>query len=315
MAVFSEHMPFSDYLSRLPVESSELVQLDKGRLAFSSIDVRGTDSFIVRFRTQARSIFSVVPEHDWWGILIPLSWSGDYLLNGHEATPSTVFLLDGKYEYHVVAERRDAITVGIRRSVLEGVLANLSGQEYCRLTHNHRRLEIPDSQIQQLTSILFKIIAVAAPCRSRNDFFRMPRILETDMISAIADWMIEKEVIKTQDLCDRRSDLSVCREALRTIVHNQSVNVSMAELCQAAGVGKSRLHEAFINIHGVSPGHYIYRRRLTIAHNTLLDGDGSNSSVKNAAILCGFLDSGRFARAYSDMFGELPRETLARQTG
>jgi hypothetical protein len=42
------------------------------------MDVRGRDSFIIRSTTDARSIWTVVPQPDWIGYNIPTSWKGDF---------------------------------------------------------------------------------------------------------------------------------------------------------------------------------------------------------------------------------------------
>jgi transcriptional regulator GlxA family with amidase domain len=77
-----------------------------------------------------------------------------------------------------------------------------------------------------------------------------------------------------------------------------------------AGVGKSRLHQAFSEIYGISPGTYLYRLRLTSIREKLLSEEAPPRSVKDVAIQHGFLSSGQLARAYRDMFGELPSQTL-----
>ncbi len=87
--------------------------------------------------------------------------------------------------------------------------------------------------------------------------------------------------------------------------------MSQADLCRLTGVGKSRLHQAFAEIHGVSPGQFIYRRRLTNAHQSLLAAVDHSHLIKEVAIEHGFISSGQFARAYRAMFGEYPSETNA----
>ena len=48
------------------------------------------------------------------------------------------------------------------------------------------------------------------------------------------------------------------------------------------------------------------------AREALLDPLGAPKMVKQAALMMGFLGSGRFAHDYKAMFGELPSTTLAR---
>lgn len=312
MVIWNEQTPITGYLSRLPVKESELVQLDPGELALSSLDVRGHNSFVIRHRTEARSVWTMVPESEWVGFLIPISWSGDYVLNGWAATPNTIFQLDGAHEYHVVAERRDAVAVGIRRSILTEAVFNLSGREYAADPQMHRMIEVPDRLRQRLMSIIGRMVTGASEIDSKDQYLKIPRVLENDLISAVADWIIEADDLEAQDFHGTRSDLIIVRNAVSAIWQSRSAQLSLAEICQAAGVKKSRLYKAFEEIHGVSPGRYIYRRRLTLARECLLSEEDRPRSVKDVAIQLGFLSSGQFARAYYSLFEELPHDTLTR---
>jgi hypothetical protein len=97
-------------LARLPVTASETVQLDRGHLGLTSSEVRGRDSFIIRSMTGARSIWTTAPEADWIGYMIPITWKGEFILNGMGATRTTIFRLDGENEFDFVAKQRHAIT-------------------------------------------------------------------------------------------------------------------------------------------------------------------------------------------------------------
>jgi AraC-like DNA-binding protein len=59
---------------------------------------------------------------------------------------------------------------------------------------------------------------------------------------------------------------------------------------------------------GVSPLSYMRARALHEVRREL--ASGAARSVTDAAFMWGFTELGRFARAYRDHYGELPRETL-----
>lgn len=314
MIDWKEQTPFSGYLSRLPVAESVLVQILPGVLGLTSVDIRGRDSFIVRFKTHARSIWTMVPEKEWVGFLVPISWVGNYRLNGMSATSNSVFHLDGAHEYDVVAERRDAVTVGIRRSVLANAVTGLTGRQHSLEEGSHRKLEVPDRSRRRLLAIISKSISAASVVRPETGLRALPRTTEKDMIASVADWMIELQDVGSFKLTERRSDLKIVRAAIGAIIQDRPAALSVADLCYAIGVKKSRLYEAFSEIHSIAPGQYLYAHRLTSARELLLSGDHSSGSVKEVAIQHGFLSSGQFARAYRNMFGELPSETLAQQS-
>ncbi len=297
-------------LERIPTVYSSLVQLDPGHLGLARIEVRGRDSFVVRIRTGARSIWTSVPQTDWVGYSIPITWKGDYLLNGMSATRNTVFKLDGANEFDVVAECRDFITFGVRRSVLSRMISGLIGRDFAISVDTYRQLHVPEAHRDRLLGILWKPLAWAPSNGSEATFGRLPRSVEVAMIEAIADWTIEADQLNSSETVNRKSELRIVRDSLRTIREADSSPLTIADLCHMAGVGKSRLHQAFSEIYGISPGAYLYRLRLTSIREKLLSEEAPPSSVKDVAIQHGFLSSGQFARAYRDMFGELPSQTL-----
>jgi AraC-like DNA-binding protein len=274
------------------------------------IEVRGQDSFIVRIRTGARSIWTSVPEVDWIGYSIPITWTGDYLLNGMSATRNTVFKLDGANEFDVVAESRDFITVAIRRSVLSRMISGLIGRDFAISVDTHRQLQVPEAHRDRLLGILWKPLAWAPSNGSEATFGRLPRSVEVAMIEDIADWTIEANQLNNSEPVNRKSELRIVRESLRKIRETDCSLLTISDLCHVAGVGKSRLHQAFSDTYGISPGAYLYRLRLTSIREKLLSDQASPRSVKEVALQNGFLSSGQFARAYRDMFGELPSQTL-----
>jgi AraC family ethanolamine operon transcriptional activator len=310
MSDFMETTPNFECLERLPVTYSELVQLDPGHLGFTSFEVRGRASFIIRSMTGARSIWTTVPEADWIGYMIPITWKGDFILNGMTATPSTVFRLDGENEFDFVAKHRHAITLGIRRSVLSRTISGLIGRDFSLDVYTHRQQHVPEFRRERLLGIFRKLLAWAPSNGSGSNFGRLPRSFEVAAIEAIADWTIEAEQLKNTETVNRKSDLRIVRDSIRKSREADSSLLSISDLCRMAGVGKSRLHQAFSETYGISPGAYLYRLRLNSIRGKLLSGQPQPRSVKDVAIQHGFLSSGQFARAYRDMFGELPSQTL-----
>ncbi|ESQ10808.1 MAG: hypothetical protein N838_18350 [Thiohalocapsa sp. PB-PSB1] len=310
MADLREQEALPECLQLLPVAASQLVQLDRGHLSLARREVRGRDSFVVRLMTGARSIWTSVPEPDWIGYTIPITWKGDYLLNGMSATRATVFRLDGANEFDVVAESRDFVTVGIRRSVMSRMISGLTGRGFALAVDTHRQLHVPEAHRERLLAILRKSLAWAPSNGSEAAFGRLPRSVEAAMIEAIADWTIEADQLNYCETVNRKSELRIFRDSIRGIIEADCSVLTVADLCHLAGVGKSRLHQAFSEIYGVSPGAYLYRLRLTSIRNKLLSEEAPPKSVKDVAIQYGFVSSGQFARAYKSMFGELPSQTL-----
>ncbi|WP_244520876.1 helix-turn-helix domain-containing protein [Aliiruegeria lutimaris] len=77
-----------------------------------------------------------------------------------------------------------------------------------------------------------------------------------------------------------------------------------------ANVGATTLHLCFNEVYGVSPIAYLQAKRITQARCAILDAERAPRSVKDVALSLGFTHSGRFAKRYHKLFGELPSETL-----
>ncbi len=264
---------------------------------------------MIRFRTGARSLWTMVPEAEWVGFLLPLSWTGDYVLNGYTARPNTVFQLDGSQDYDVLAENRDAVTVGVRRSVLARALSTLSGFEYTLEPAEIRVIEVPIAQKEQLLGVISRCIDVSERSPGFSEVHHIPPPAERQLISDIGEFMLRLRDYQNGGKLDRKTNTRIVRDVLSAIHDAEAGFASIADLCAAAGVQKSRLYEAFDEVYGIAPGEYVLKYRLTRARAALLSEEGRSRQIKDIAISCGFLRSGQFARAYRSTFGELPSET------
>ena len=52
---------------------------------------------------------------------------------------------------------------------------------------------------------------------------------------------------------------------------NETVPLSLADLCSATGVGSSKLHQCFLDVIGVSPARFLYQNRLSRVRDRLLE--------------------------------------------
>jgi AraC-like DNA-binding protein len=84
--------------------------------------------------------------------------------------------------------------------------------------------------------------------------------------------------------------------------------ITVADIAEAAGLSVRGVQAAFNRHHGITPLAYLRHIRLLLAREQL-ESD-SDLSVAEVARWAGFAHLGRFAGAYRDEFGELPRQTL-----
>lgn len=86
--------------------------------------------------------------------------------------------------------------------------------------------------------------------------------------------------------------------------------IRLEDLVRIANVPGRTLNDHFRAFTGFSPMAYLRKARLAAVHRDLASGDAS--SVTEAATRFGFFQVGRFATFYTEAFGEVPSETLAR---
>jgi transcriptional regulator GlxA family with amidase domain len=103
---------------------------------------------------------------------------------------------------------------------------------------------------------------------------------------------------------------TIVRRALDMMTRHSGEPLAVVDLCCAAGVCERTLRNAFHRVHGVSPKQYLIRYRLEAAHEALLCAGGERGAVTRVATDYGFLELGRFAGAYRDLFGVRPSDTL-----
>lgn len=111
----------------------------------------------------------------------------------------------------------------------------------------------------------------------------------------------------------RRVHYSIVQRAELFMRENMQRVIYLEEICGAAGVSERALRYAFEAMFAVSPNRYLSLLRLCSAFRLLAAADASRRSVKSVALSCGLWDLSRFAEHYRNLFGELPRDTLARK--
>jgi AraC-like DNA-binding protein len=111
----------------------------------------------------------------------------------------------------------------------------------------------------------------------------------------------------TQAIASRRQVVDRAEALLRS---RAGEVVSIAQLCQVAGVSERSLRNAFYDVRGMSPKRWAVRARLAEVRRALSDANGTRGAVTTIATDYGFFELGRFASTYRAVFGETPSATL-----
>ncbi len=311
-SMFQARRSNSDYTSRFPVAEAEFVQLGRGEFDLSSQEVWGDRSFILRVRSKPEAIWTVVADPGWMAFALPLSWCDEYRVNGWNAKLGDVFLMDGRTEFSTSAADRDALLIGVRRDTLIQTCAALLGGDSADICCGHRLLEIDGASRSRLHLIVERAFVAAKIQSSGRGELRLRPVHEKELICSVADLLVSRPPFDEPVRLDQRDPFRIVRLAKEITRTSSPDQFNLAHLCAAAGVGKSRLHQCFVDVHGISPGQYLLKQRLSAARDCLRDPINPPETVKDAALRFGFTSSGRFSKTYSAIFEELPSETLER---
>jgi AraC family ethanolamine operon transcriptional activator len=105
---------------------------------------------------------------------------------------------------------------------------------------------------------------------------------------------------------------ALVRRARALVDEHTEQPLTVGALCQALGVSRRRLQQAFVQSLGVGPLHYLRAERMNRAHLDLKRARPGADTVAGVATRWGFWHLGRFSVDYRRMFGVAPSQTLAR---
>jgi AraC-like DNA-binding protein len=91
--------------------------------------------------------------------------------------------------------------------------------------------------------------------------------------------------------------------------------VHLSEICTEFGISRRSLHRSFGEILGMSPATFLRKKRLCSVHAILRDSNPAKVTVADVAMQQGFVELGRFSHYYHSLFGEYPSQTLRERRG
>ena len=146
-----------------------------------------------------------------------------------------------------------------------------------------------------------------------------PDILaKIEVARAMEQALVEAVVFCLADGQDRdarnvqRSRARVMRRVEEVLMANPDEPLYMAELAAQVGTSYWTLRECCLTYLGMSPKHYLWLRRMHLAHRALRSADPETKTITEIASDYGFWELGRFSVAYRSLFGESPSAALRR---
>ena len=112
-----------------------------------------------------------------------------------------------------------------------------------------------------------------------------------------------------QDLAGDPTLPETLKEAV-AFIHHRAADISINEVAAAVHLTPRAVQYLFRRQLDTTPTEYMRRVRLHRAHQDLVAGDRSNTTVTEIAQRWGFAHTGRFAVLYRQTYGQSPHTTL-----
>ena len=297
----------------LPVRSDALTQLGRGKFDAKVTVVSGEDAALSHAVVGTRSSALTDLNDDYTAFLIPIVWDGTLVINGEEATPSSIYMPVANTLYQVYGAAREILAVGVPRDDFIETVAALRGVDRDAVQLGEGGIEMAPALLAQARQQLAKIF------KNHSDAARQPawpshkeKMLTANILGTVTELYLHARQATGNKVRVRPRYGLIVRKAEERFASAQGHAVSLADLCAAAGVSQGTLYNAFLTMCDCTPMEYFKKRRLTEARIALLGAPEKRGAIKRAALGAGLTHLGRFSAEYRELFNESPKTTLNR---
>lgn len=295
---------------QVPIARFEVTQIEAGRFRGSASVVNVRRLWLLRLAHEPGCVWASTIDPDYFHVVLPVRWRGDLIYNGEMACRQTLYGFCDSEGFIGRTQGRDVIAVAVPRTALAGALAALRGvgPEDVRLGPGAYRLA--HQALDRLRLGLQRLIAGAMANPSQLEGLGQADRFWQSALGHLVDAYLALDRADPPPAHRCGSPTQIVGRAEERFMACPHRRISLAELCEAAGVSASTLNAAFHIVCGMSPLKFFKMRRLCRARHILLHGAADRGAVKRAAIDAGLTELGRFSVEYRELFGEPPSVTL-----
>jgi AraC family ethanolamine operon transcriptional activator len=250
----------------------------------------------------------------WSGALVFVSvapFAGNLSFDGRALASSTINLLPCDcLNSSFNSSALDTITIAVQETAFIDYAKSVFGRVISRESLR-RNLAIEDveafTEFQRCVTALFEQV-VARPALLDEERFRT---CARDGVLNMLIHVLDMSMRGARALSAPSTRSYIVEKAIQYIGNRLADNFEMTDLCHSIRVCPRTLRYSFEEVLGVSPTEYLLATRLAHARRALLHANTA-SNIQCIAARYGFSHMGRFARYYSNTYGERPSDTLRR---
>jgi len=307
---------FRENRRRLPLRTEALTQLGRGTFNADINVFTAPDATLYIAAVNTRSSTLADLHDDYTGFVFPLSWQGEFVINGEEVNASSIYAPVDSTLFQVYGDLRETVAVALPREDFLATIAALNGVDVDGVQFNGGPIEAAASLMASARRTLSAMIGdYTRASRCNNLPPGAGEILTRNIAGILTDLYLQSRPVPVPKVRVPARLGRIVRKAEDYFAEKQLEPVSLADLCAVTGVSQRTLYHAFMVMCGDSPMAYFKKRRLTDARLALLDPGPLRRLVKRAALNAGLTHFGRFSAEYRELFGESPTTTLNTSSG
>jgi AraC family ethanolamine operon transcriptional activator len=285
-------------------------QLQAGRLTANYAEVNLGDVQIFRETLTAGARIEATPASVFLPFAAIAPKSGVFSYCGRETEDNTFIQATGGDWDICFGDRLDYVCTAFDREILNKNVELLTGQSIPIEWLVSKSSLINPYQHHCYAEGVAKMLRLVRERPEVLQHSSVKRMLSAEALKLTYDALLSATEYSTAKLQSRRTQ--GVRRVIDYLQAHAASLPTMAELCKIAYLSERSLEYGFKEYLGVTPIRYLRLVRLNGAKHELLTAGPKTDKVIDVALNWGFLEMGRFAGEYRQLFHELPSETLCK---
>jgi len=299
-----------DELSQFQLNKNRrYTQLQAGQLQGKYAEVNLGDVQIFREKLTAGTLIEAAPASDFIPFAAILSNIESFNFCGVKIEKNSILQATGGFWEGSFKDNLDYVAAAFNREKFSSNIEYLTGQEIPKNWLISKPCQTDLLALGHYASGLEKIIKIIhkSPCILAKD--NALRMLGDHILMLVFNVLSLTTKCKSKGKSHAKRSLGVRR--VIDYLHSYAAEVpTIPELCGIAKLSERDLQRGFKEYLGVTPIRYLRLVRLNGVRRDLLFNPPRDQRVVDVALNWGFIELGRFAGEYRQLFQELPSTTL-----
>ena len=298
-----------DALAQFQVNKNrQYTQLQSGVLCSNYNEVNLGSVQVFRESLTAGARIEAAPASTFLPFAVILPGSGNARFCGRERPESAIIQATGG-EWDICFEHRlDYVCAAFDREALNCSIEHLTGHAIPASWLTSKACSTSSVPLQRYAQGISTILKTVNAHPNLLSTPNAERMLNSEVlmlaIKVLTSTSVDNHIVKPQPKRIR----GVQRVIDYLNVHARQLP-TIADLCKIAGLSERSLEYGFQEYMGVTPVRYLRIVRLNGVKRDLISSHSGNVKIVDIALKWGFVELGRFAGEYRQLFGELPSDT------